>query len=554
MALHGLAEAYEQLKLSHDLAEAINAAPSVEAAFAATLRLFSEAGDWVVAQVWLPDQTGEVLVCGPVWYQREPGFETFRQASLATQFRPGEPLLGSVWQNGRARWAEDIDADVAAFRRADAAAASGLSAALVVPVCTDDEVLAVLEFLTREQTARRSGLRDLISAAAAQLSSLMARKQAEADLRHSEARFRAVADTAYDSIVSIDATGRVSYVNAEGARLFGYADGSLVGAPVTDLIPDRFHSAHLSGLGRYLETGERRLIGKTVLVRARRRDGSEIPVELSLATWDDEDSPHFTAIIRDVSERQMLQDELQRALAIEQETAARLHELDGLKNTFLDTVSHDLRGPLAAIRAATSVLQRDVDMQNLTVQQRRECLSGLRASAEKMRRLLDDLLDLDRLGSGEVSLNRQPTDLAASVRRAVEEHDGAFGDRPVDLVLEPVVAEVDAAKVDRIIENLLLNACRHTPAGTPVRLAVSRQADHALLCVDDTGPGVPESLRSQIFERFKQAPGSSASGLGIGLSLVARLAQVHGGRAWLRTALVAVRPSGCSSRRDLART
>ncbi len=79
-------------------------------------------------------------------------------------------------------------------------------------------------------------------------------------------------------------------------------------------------------------------------------------------------------------------------------------------------------------------------MQNLTVQQRREYLSGLRASAEKMRRLLDDLLDLDRLGSGEVSLNRQPTDLAASVRRAVEEHYGAFGDRPVDLVLEPVVA------------------------------------------------------------------------------------------------------------------
>lgn len=434
MALDGLAEAYDQLKLSHDLAEAINAAPSVEAAFAATLRLFSEAGNWVVAQVWLPDRTGEVLVCGPVWYERESGFETFRRASLGMQFRRGEPLLGSVWQDGPPRWAEDIDADVSAFRRADAAAALGHGAALVVPVCTGDEVLAVLEFLTREQGIERSGLRDLITAAAAQLSSLMARKQAEADLRRSEARFRAVADTAYDSIVSIDATGRINYVNAEGARLFGCADGSLVGAPVTKLIPERFLSAHLTGFARHLETGERRLIGKTVLVRARRRDGSELPIELSLATWEDQDSPQFTAIIRDVSERQMLQDELQRALAIEQETAARLHELDGLKNTFLDAVSHDLRGPLAAIRAATSVLQRDVDVQNLTVQERRDYLSALRASADKMRRLLDDLLDLDRLSSGEVSLNRQPTDLAASVRRAVDEHRGAFGDRDVDVV------------------------------------------------------------------------------------------------------------------------
>jgi len=82
-----------------------------------------------------------------------------------------------------------------------------------------------------------------------------------------------------------------------------------------------------------------------------------------------------------------------------------------------------------------------------------------------------------------------------------------------------------------------------------VRLAVSRQADHALLCVDDTGPGVPESLRSQIFERFKQAPGSSASGLGIGLSLVARLAQVHGGRAWVEDS-----PGGGASFRVLLPT
>ncbi len=92
MALHGLAEAYEQLKLSHDLAEAINAAPSVEAAFAATLRLVSEAGDWVVAQVWLPDQTGEVLVCGPVWYQREPGFETLP----ASEPRDAVPSRGAA--------------------------------------------------------------------------------------------------------------------------------------------------------------------------------------------------------------------------------------------------------------------------------------------------------------------------------------------------------------------------------------------------------------------------------------------------------------------------
>jgi len=214
-----LSEAYQRLRLAHDLAVAISAASSVDEAFAATLRLFSEAGDWVVAQVWLPDPSGEQLICGPVWYQREPGFEPFRAASLALHFRPGEPLLGSVWQQGEAKWAEDIDVNVAAFRRTDAAAESGLSAALAVPVCSNRGVIAVLEFLTQSQAPRMSGLRDLIDTAAAQLSSLMEQKLAETLLRRSEERFRAVADTASDSIVSIDATGTITYVNRAGTLI-----------------------------------------------------------------------------------------------------------------------------------------------------------------------------------------------------------------------------------------------------------------------------------------------------------------------------------------------
>ncbi len=538
-----LSEAYQRLRLAHDLAVAISAASSVDEAFAATLRLLSEAGDWVVAQVWLPDPSGKQLICGPVWYQRQPGFEPFRAASLALHFRPGEPLLGSVWQQGEAKWAEDIDVNVAAFRRTDAAAESGLSAALAVPVCSNRGVIAVLEFLTQSQAPRRSGLRDLIDTAAAQLSSLMEQKLAETLLRRSEERFRAVADTASDSIVSIDATGTITYVNIEGARFFGYAGDNLIGAPVTEIIPERFHGAHRSGLARYLATGEGRLIGKTALVNGRRRDGSEIPVELSLATWQADGSPYFTAIIRDVSERQRMQDELERALAVEREAIARLSELDRLKNTLLDAVSHDLRGPLAAIRAATTVLQRDAEKPGLTSEQRRGYLTRLMASADKMRRLLDDLLDLDRLSARDVSLQRQPTDVGQIARRLVEEHRDALGERAIDLNLESVIAEVDAAAVERIIENLLLNACRHTRDGTALGIsALRRDDDVVVICIDDSGPGVPEALHGVIFERFKQAPGSSTTGLGMGLSLVARLAQLHGGRAWVEN-----RPLGGAS-------
>jgi PAS domain S-box-containing protein len=536
MAVNGLTEPATRLEFSSTLAQAINAATSVEEAFAATLRLFCQAGGWALGQVWLPDPDGAVLTCGPVWHATTPGLEPFRQASLGLRFTPGMPLVGKVWVEGEVRWAEDIGADRDHFSRADVAAALGLSTGLLVPVVADDQVITVLEFFTHEHRCDDPGLKDLVRSAAAQLGSLMAQKRAETELRLSEARFRAVAETASDAIVSIDSTGLVSYLNAEAARMFGYHPDQLLGSPVTKIVPERFHQAHWAGMARFLATGESRLIGSTVSVPARRSDGSELPVELSLGTWQVDGSRSFSAIIRDVTERHKAHQELERALALEREAAIRLHELDQLKNTLLDVVSHDLRSPLAALQAITAVMQGDASIPQLSVEQRQASLAGLQASADKMRTLLDDLLDLERFATGDTTLQRSAVDLGDLARSVVTEHAAELAGRRVRLHLDPVTAQVDRIKVERIIENLLVNATRHTPAGTQLSISVRNDGETALICVDDTGPGVPTELREAIFERFCQAPGADRTGLGMGLSLVARLTHLHGGHAWVQDA------------------
>lgn len=543
MALNSLTEPATQLEFSSTLAQAINAAPSVDEAFAVTLRLFCEAGGWVLGQVWLPHPDGSVLSCGPVWHSTTPGLEPFRETCLALQFIPGMPLLGKVWVDGRVRWAEDIGADPDRlgghpaeglhFHRAEAAAKLGLSTALIVPVVVDDRVIAVIEFFTHERRADDSSVRGLVRSAAGQLGSLMAQKRAETERRLSEAHFRAVAETASDAIVSIDSGGVISYVNAEAARMFGHHPDGLLGAPVTVIIPERFHQAHWAGMARHLATGETRLIGGTVSVPARRCDGSEFPVELSLATWQVDGARSFSAIIRDVSERRKAQEELERALAMEREAAARLQEADRVKNTLLDVVSHDLRSPLAAIRAIASVLQRDAASPSLRAEQRQAYLTNLEASANKMRNLLDNLLDLERLATGDMTLRNDMVDLAEITRSVVTEHAPELAGREVHLDLEPVTALVDGSRVERIIENLLLNASKHTTGGTPVHVSVHRDGGAALICVEDAGLGVPAELREAIFERFQQAPGANRGGVGMGLSLVARLAHLHGGHAWV---------------------
>jgi len=160
--------------------------------------------------------------------------------------------------------------------------------------------------------------------------------------------------------------------------------------------------------------------------------------------------------------------------------------------------------------------------------------------------LLSDLLDLDRLNRGIVTPKLRPIDLAALVTRIGTEWQDTG--RPLELVVEPVVARVDPAMVERILENLLANAARHTPPDTLVWVRVARRDQGVLIAVEDAGGGVPPELRAALFEPFRQGPDAPAHtpGVGIGLSLVARFAELHGGRAWVEE-----RPGGGSSFRVL---
>jgi K+-sensing histidine kinase KdpD len=216
-----------------------------------------------------------------------------------------------------------------------------------------------------------------------------------------------------------------------------------------------------------------------------------------------------------------------------EQAADRLRALDEMKNMFLDAVSHELRTPLAAVLGIALTLQRD-DVA-LSAEDQHDLVSRLAVNARKLERLLSDLLDLDRLTRGIVRPNRHPTDVAELVRRVLENSDLLANHAVTVDAGDPVWASVDGPKVERIVENLLANTARHTPSGTHVRVGVAPQDEGVALVVEDDGPGIPEDLRESIFEPFQQGPNraSHSPGVGIGLSLVARFAELHGGWAWV---------------------
>jgi signal transduction histidine kinase len=223
--------------------------------------------------------------------------------------------------------------------------------------------------------------------------------------------------------------------------------------------------------------------------------------------------------------------ERERALAEQEHQASEgLRALNEMKNTLLHAVSHDLKGPLAAILGSISTLRRGHQLE-LTDEQRESLFEAMDISGRKMNRLLNDLLDLDRIDRGQLQPDREPTDVGALADRVARECE-ALAAHPVRVEADRVLIDVDPAMVERIVENLLVNAARHTPVATPVRVFVKGHANAVELSVEDEGPGVPDELKLVLFESFRQGPNSVTSGgVGIGLSLVKRFAEIHGGHA-----------------------
>jgi two-component system sensor histidine kinase KdpD len=214
-----------------------------------------------------------------------------------------------------------------------------------------------------------------------------------------------------------------------------------------------------------------------------------------------------------------------------------------MKDAFLQAVSHDLRTPLTSVLGIAATLDRG--HQQLAASEVRDLLGRLAGNARKLGRLLTNLLDLERLTQGTLDPDRQRVDLGELVSRIVKDTGpDLLGERPISLETAPVLIAVDAPKVERIVENLLANAARHTPAGTPVWVRVQAAAGGALMVVEDAGPGVPAEVRQAIFQPFRQGPTitAHAPGSGIGLALVAHFAGMHGGRAWVQE-----RPGGGAS-------
>ncbi len=356
--------------------------------------------------------------------------------------------------------------------------------------------------------------------------------------------------TISDPVLVLDPDGRVLDANPAAGRLAGRPLAEVVGQPVGQLLPTwspTVASAMAAGAEQATEEGSGEPQRGAPVSREVTRDGRIYDLAISALPERQRQPGGHLVVARDVTDRREVEEKLCAALnaelvatnrlaaALDRERAAAEHlrTLDELKSGFLQAVSHDLRTPLASVLGISLTLQRGRDL--ISPADTDDLLGRLAANARRLDRILTGLLDLDKLDRGIVELRRELVDLASLVAGVVSEAADELDAHPVSLDLLPTQVLADAPKVERVVENLLANAARHTDPGTPIWVRVEPLDRGALLCVDDAGPGIPAEQRESIFRPFQRGPAGAtyAPGSGVGLALVAQIASLHDGQAWV---------------------
>jgi protein-histidine pros-kinase len=333
--------------------------------------------------------------------------------------------------------------------------------------------------------------------------------------RREERLFRGLLEAAPDAMVIVDRKGCIVLVNAQVERLFGYGREELVGRDVEVLVPHRFAGMHTAFRDGYVANPRTRPMGLAGDLFARRKDGSEFPVEISLAPLETDEGLLVSAALRDVSERRRVEDEANR-----------------VKDEFFATVSHELRTPLTSMIGYAEMME---ELEQLSPYGHR-FLSVIQRSAQRELRLVNDLLTLAEIEDSGLAVQAGELDLESVVREAVEAARPTAEEASLELALETpgfaVPMHGDKDRLGQALDNLLSNAVKFTPTGGHIRVVLRLVGSHVEVDVVDSGPGIGDVEPAKLFERMfrsAEAVRQQIPGAGLGLPIALAIVQAHHG-------------------------
>jgi PAS domain S-box-containing protein len=428
------------------------------------------------------------------------------------QIPVGQYRIGRIAQDGRPRIV-DLASDPHEPGDKDWARQAGMISFAGHPLTVAGRSLGVMAMFARERITQPA-LHAMATVADA-IALGIDRARATDSLRASETLTRSIIEGMREGLITVDAASEIRSVNSAAERLFGYTRDELVGKPISCLIPDE----GIEDAAAFLRAARLRAMGRLTEWQGRRKDGSTFPLELSLFEFWTSEGRHFGGAVKDLSER---------------------HEVDRLKREFVSTVSHELRTPLTSIRGALGLVVGGAA--GALPAQARGLLDIALKNSERLARLVNDILDMEKIESGQLEFRMEDLELAPLLTAAVEGVRSYAEQYGVALAVEQAAPGVriraDADRFAQVVTNLLSNAVKFSPRGETVRLIAAGRGSSVRLEIVDRGPGIPEEFRSRIFGRFQQADSSDTrqkGGTGLGLAITRLIVENLGGTVGFET-------------------
>jgi len=366
--------------------------------------------------------------------------------------------------------------------------------------------------------------------------------EARAGMR-TERRFRELLEAAPDAIIEVDREGRILLLNLATEKLFGYTREELLGHLVEILVPDALRGGHGRQRANYGDHPITRPMGSGLELNGRRKDGSSVPVEISLSPVKSEDGFRVTAVIRDIRERKQAQDrlrELERTYTRELEARNReVEQANQLKSEFLASMSHELRTPLHTIIGFTELLTEELEGPLNPKQQR--FMDHIHTDSLHLLSLINDILDISKIESGRIQLRRETFDFTGVLEETLSSVRPQAAVKSIAIeasISIPAAIFADRLRVKQILFNLLSNALKFTPAGGEIRIEGALRDGFVEISVSDTGIGIPKEQHQAVFDKFYQVGATTKGvreGTGLGLAITKALVEEHGGRIRLES-------------------
>ncbi len=328
-----------------------------------------------------------------------------------------------------------------------------------------------------------------------------------------EDKFRLAFESCSCGMIMVGGGGRIAIVNSEAERMFGYTREALIGEPIEILIPARLIDRRGPNSGELILPGTGNFQPNANLF-GRRRDGTEFPIEINLKSIRNDETYVGLCVVVDITERK---------------------RLVRLKDEFVSTVSHELRTPMTSIFASLSLLTSGAAGKMPDAAAR--LLTIGRANCERLVRLINNILDVQKLESGQAAFKLERVNVRFLIENAIDATRGFARDYGISLRLDATAQDAEAcADSDRLIQvvtNLLSNAIKFSPTDTEVMIGIERREETFVISVRDHGHGIPDEFKKRIFEKFAQADATDSrekSGTGLGLSIVREIVEQLGGQ------------------------